>query len=510
MQTYAARVRRALKAGEWYPEDPAWAIAEMTRMLRLARNAPVLKDKPLAIVVPHAGFQYSGVAAAAAYRNLQALDYQRVVLIGPSHVRAFTGFSLPRYDAYETPLGRIPVCAEAEALRDGKLVVDDERADANEHSLELQLPWLKHKLGAFCIVPILVGFTTEATERALAERLAKLPQQGTLYVVSSDFVHYGERFSYTPFGGSIMAAQPRVFELESRAIELFQRLDAAGFRKLIAESDATICGYRGILVLQELLRRVASESHAVALAHYSSAQLGEEREPNSSVSYVSLAFVKGPTPVTSTGPIPAPVSAVLCSPASFLDEAAGQALLRVARATLETELLHESALSTELAKLPEAPQFDCLRAVFVTLKKKGNLRGCVGQVQPTYPLFEATVRAALDAALNDRRFEPVSPSELASLSFELSALTAPVEVPSYRDIVLGKHGIILSVAGHRALFLPQVPLEQGFTLEQTLQALSEKAGLPSDAWKVAEARFSVFTANVFEEPRVAPAKGASP
>lgn len=508
-------IRRAQKAGTWYPQDRAWAIAEMRRMFRQTRAAPTLPGKPIALVVPHAGWTYSGAAAAAAFRQLHRGDYARVVLIGPSHGHLFSGFSLPQFEAYETPLGRIPVCPEAAELRDGELVRDLPEADRGEHSLELELPWLQESLGAFCMLPILVGTTNADSERALAQKLAKLKRDDTLFVVSSDFVHYGARFSYMPFGASVSGARKRILEVENRAIECLGRKDPECYRQLIAKTDATICGYRGQLVLLEWLRQAAPEAGAVTLTHYSSADLREERDQerdqSGSVGYVSLGFV-AKTATTSdraSMPLSAPSAAVACSADAVLDPAIGQQLLQLARATLSTQLQGTDALERALAALPASPRLDCRQAVFVTLKESGQLRGCVGQVEPEYPLFQAIVRSALDAALNDRRFEPVTAKELPELAYEVTALSAPREVPSHRDIVLGKHGIILSAQGRRALFLPQVPGEQGWDLDATLRALANKAGLPEDAWRDRSAHFSVFTGTVFDE-HVQPTRSGHP
>jgi MEMO1 family protein len=501
-QVTTGRVRAVQKAGTWYPDDPAWALAEMHRMFRVARAAPRLEAKPIALVVPHAGWRYSGVAAAAAFGQLHRGDFTRVVLLGPSHGHAFEGFALPDFDIYQTPLGPIPVCSEAAELRDGQLLRDIPEADRGEHSLELELPWLKQSLGPFCLIPIIVGSTNAASERELASRLGKLKNDLTLFVVSSDFVHYGPRFDYMPFGTSVSGAQTRIFELENQAIGLLGRRDAGGFRQLIQSTQATICGYRGQLVLLELLAKLSTKPSAVTLAHYSSAELpperDNERDESGSVGYVALGYVnRAPSNAKPMG-APSPVGA--CSAQDEVAQGTGVQLLELAKAALSTRLLGTDELDRAFGTLPLTPRLDCRQAVFVTLKSRGELRGCVGQVEPEYPLAEAVVRSALDSALNDRRFEPVTAEEFAGLSFELTVLSVPHEVASYRDIVLGKHGIILSSRGRRALFLPQVPGEQGWGLLETLRALANKAGLPEEAWKEQGAKFSVFTGQVFEEP----------
>jgi AmmeMemoRadiSam system protein A len=186
----------------------------------------------------------------------------------------------------------------------------------------------------------------------------------------------------------------------------------------------------------------------------------------------------------------------------------GQRLVRLARAALTTHFFGREDLGRELTAWPKGPERERRQGVFVTLNRtdpdevraKGTLRGCIGQPEPTFPLYYGTVQAALDAALHDSRFEPVAADELSRLEVEVTVLSPRRPVASWRDIRLGTHGIVLQKGDKAALFLPQVAPEQGWTLEQTLTALSEKAGLPPGGWKDG-ASFSVFTGQVFEEHR---------
>ena len=147
-------LRRADLAGSWYPGERSLAAVRASHMMRVASAAPALPGKPVALIVPHAGWDFSGVAAAAAYRGLQRGDFSRVVIIGPSHHSAFAGFSINDWKGYKTPLGAVPMCPEAVTLRDGELVIDARGADQEEHSIEIQLPMLQQRLGSFCLLPI--------------------------------------------------------------------------------------------------------------------------------------------------------------------------------------------------------------------------------------------------------------------------------------------------------------------------------------------------------------------
>jgi len=189
-----------------------------------------------------------------------------------------------------------------------------------------------------------------------------------------------------------------------------------------------------------------------------------------------------------------------------ITDADGQRLVRIARAALNTQLRGADDLSRELSQFPTGSEYERLQGVFVTLNRtdpaeiasEGKLRGCIGQIFPALPVYEAVVEAAVSAALRDTRFYPVQPSELGRLEVEVTALSLPKPVASYQEIRIGTHGIVIEKGGRRAVFLPQVPGEQGWTLEQTLTELSQKAGLPRDAWREG-AKFSVFTGQVFKE-----------
>jgi AmmeMemoRadiSam system protein A len=181
--------------------------------------------------------------------------------------------------------------------------------------------------------------------------------------------------------------------------------------------------------------------------------------------------------------------------------------VRVARGALEADLARDpSALDAALRDLAGAREASRLQAVFVTLKRRdpagiarlGELRGCIGQVVPTYPLDLAVVKSALDAALDDPRFPEVEAWELPKLAVEVTVLSPIVPVSSWKEIRVGTHGMVLEKGSRRALFLPQVAVEQRWTLEETLDHLALKAGLSRDEWR-SGATFSVFTGQVFHE-----------
>lgn len=500
-------VRPPALAGSWYPSSPAVLLATARNFLRQAARAPRPAGRPVALVVPHAGWAYSGLVAAAAYRLLAPGSFARVVVLAPSHHGGFAGYALDESAAWRTPLGEVPIDrAAVEELEVPGLARVVRGVTGPEHAVEIEVPFLQATLGRFSLVPVLVGRAEAGEQAAFAERLARLDDGKTLFVFSSDFTHYGPRFDYEPFGPTV-AARARIRTLDAEAISLLSKLDAGGFRAFLAKNDATICGRNGLATMLELLARIAPKARPTLLAHWASGEMPGIRD-DSSVDYAALAFTRDGT---ATGPAleaPPAIEAVDAA-APPLPERVGQLLVLVARGALEAELAGDEArLAVALEELDDAPEVSRLQAVFVTLKntdplaiaRVGALRGCIGQVVPTYPLDLAVVKSALDAALDDPRFPKVEARELPRLSVEVTVLSPIVPVSSWKEIRVGTHGIVLEKGGRRALFLPQVAVEQRWTLEETLDQLARKAGLSAGDWR-SGASFSVFTGAVFHEGR---------
>jgi AmmeMemoRadiSam system protein A len=372
--------------------------------------------------------------------------------------------------------------------------------------VEIELPFLQAALDRFCLVPILVGDTRAEDERAFAESLTTLDDGRTLFVFSSDFAHYGPRFGYTPFGALSPETREKIREMDERAIDLLSEGNARGFRAYLRESGNTICGRHGLRTMLELLPRIAPEARSVLLAHYASFDLLGMQDENS-VTYVTMAFVRGPEAPPAETPL---LGLPRLDGASFdappVSPEAGDALVRLARAALETQLAGGNELERTLAGWPTGPEYERRQGVFVTLKRRdpdefhqnGRMRGCFGEVDPRFPLYVETVQAAVGAALNDPRFEPVTAFDLGRIEVEVTVLSPRHPVESWRDIEVGTHGIVLEKGDNAAVFLPQVPVENGWTLPETLAALSKKAGLPEDGWEEG-ARLSIFTGQVFGE-----------
>jgi AmmeMemoRadiSam system protein B/uncharacterized protein (TIGR00296 family) len=503
-----ARVRPPAVAGTWYPADRARLVSAAHFLMRLAASAPTPSGRPVALVVPHARWSRSGLAAASAFRLLGREEFDRVVVVAPAHDAVFPGYVLDDAAAWRTPLGDVALCPEARAILEGRGARVAEGVADKESSVEAELPFLQTALGRFCLVPVLVGDVDAAAEDALAARLARLDDGRTLYVFSSDFTRYGPRFDFTPFGSLSPATLDWIRDLDRRAIGLLSTLDGAGFRSFLDETRATLCGRNALATMLDLLPRLPGELRSFLLAHYLSAELPSAQD-DASVSYVALAFVRPSRSAREGGhgaPIrglPSPEAAPADAPAPSDETGAG--LVRLARAALRTELLGTDDLDRALHAWPVGPEEERRQAVFVSLyrldpaeaRERGELRGRAGQAGPAFPLYYGTVEAALDAA---RTSSPVTADELERLRVEVTVPGPTRPVASWRDIRLGVDGILLEESDKTPLLLPQVPRERGWTLEEALAVLAGEAGLPPDGWR-SGATLSVFPVRTFAEGR---------
>lgn len=473
-------VRPAAVAGSWYPGDAKELGAYLDRQLDAAAKEPAAVDgRVRALIAPHAGYAFSGAVAARAYRIVRGQRYDRVVLLGPSHHADFRGLAAYDVDAFETPLGRVPLDRDAaEQLRRSPLLQGAPAGPDREHSLEMQLPYLQRALApGWRLLPLLVGRIEEADYPALAEALRPLLDDRTLVVVSSDFTHYGPRFRYLPFPPDDGAAAS-IRQLDMGAYERIEARDPAGFLAYQGETGITVCGFRPIALLLQLLPKETG----VRLVAYdtSGAQQADYRH---SVSYLAIAFT---------------------TPAAHGAGTSLEWLHRLAVLGVRRAVDANGAVDGEIERLLAAAPED-VRApagAFVTLRNGGKLRGCIGYVAPIKPAWEAVLDNAASAAVRDPRFPPVSPRDLPLLEVEVSVLTEPVPIADWQAFQPGRDGIVLEKSGRRAVFLPEVATQQGWGREETLTRLAVKAGLPPDAWRDG-AQFAVFTARVYEAPLMA-------
>ena len=294
-------VRMASHAGSWYPSD----ANELKKLLdRLLGGASVVSSQIAlrAIVAPHGGYRYSGQTAAWSYKSLNRAVVKRVFILGPCHHVYVDGCALPAAEIthYSTPLGDLEldlaVIHQLRTLAGMKTFTLEN--DLEEHSIEMQLPFLKYMLGSVKIVPIYVGSIAQNEESVFGQYLSNyIDNPETLFVISSDFCHWGHRFRFTPQAAPAAASAPLVYPLLSAngKIEALDRVgmdlivaqDVHGFFKYCQSTGNTICGKNGLLILMETLRQAKNRCD-INFVHYSQSGLLPQ-EPTREDSCVSYA-----------------------------------------------------------------------------------------------------------------------------------------------------------------------------------------------------------------------------
>lgn len=468
MNSTPAMTRPAAVAGMFYPASPEALRASVRDFLDAA---PVDgRDAPKVLIVPHAGYVYSGSTAGHGYATLRAASgrIRRVVLIGPAHRVAVRGVAAPTVGYFETPLGRVALDRSAlDALAQSPQVVASDRAHAAEHALEVQLPFLQEVLGDFTVVPLVVGDASPEEVASVLERVWGGPE--TLIVVSSDLSHY------LPY-------------------DVARQVDAASLAQMLELGPALgheqACGATAINALLLLARRRGLRPRLLAAC--SSGDTAGDRDRV--VGYAALAFAEGSMRTER----PEDDARTEAASGDGDQAARGKALLAHARHAIES--LFQRGNGTAL---PEGSFLDEPGATFVTLRLNGELRGCIGSLAAEQPLRHDVTRNARAAALRDPRFPPLSGEELDGLDIEVSLLSParPLAFEDEEDLLRqlegDQPGLVLEFGPRRSTFLPQV-WEQLPDPRDFLRHLKAKAGLPPDFWSI-DIRVSRYTVEKWTE-----------
>jgi AmmeMemoRadiSam system protein B/AmmeMemoRadiSam system protein A len=480
--TPAKNILRSSIAGTWYSADANTLSKQIDALFQKAEVKP--RNDVIALILPHAGYQYSGQTAAMAIKSI-AKEYNRIVVIGPSHrVPMEDILSVPMATHYQTPLGEIELDVEfINKLLQYPLFQNAPSAQEYEHSTQIQVPLLQHVQKKFKLVPIVAGNCSQDAIIKAGNILKSLVDEGTLVVASSDFTHYGPGYGYVPFRENI---QEQLKKLDMGAFEYIAKLDSKGFLEYRRKTGATICGYVPIAILLSML----GQGVKAELINYATS--GELMgDFTNSVSYLGVTFYGAWQKSAQNEP--------QANRAELTDKDKKE-LLVLARKSILYALANQRAPEASELGVTVSDAMMIPRAAFVTLRENSQLRGCIGDVFPQRPLFKSVILNAINAAFNDRRFLPVEVAECNDIKIEISALTAPSPIASPDKIRIGIDGVVLNKDGRSALFLPQVAPEQGWGLNEMLANLSLKAGLPADAWKEG-ASFLVFQAVVFGEEK---------
>ncbi|MCJ7531267.1 MAG: AmmeMemoRadiSam system protein B, partial [Anaerolineales bacterium] len=459
------KVRPPAVAGSWYPGT----AGELTELVdSYLDEAERLDGEPIALIVPHAGYDYSGSIAAYGFKQMEGIPYDVAVIIAADHQAPLSNpISVWAEGGFETPLGTVAVnkgLAEKLIAADPQYISFDPAAHEGEHTLEIELPFLQRVCPTCSIVPILMGSDDDEAVKALATALLNvLPGHRAVIIASSDLSHYP---SYDD-----------ALRVDEATLDAILTGDTTRVRQSIKETMAKgipnlatcACGEAPILVTMKVAAGMGADT--ITLLTYSNSGDLPFGDPKQVVGYGAVMFWRYQPP--------------------DLTEEQKKTLLALARSTLEKNLKSNTIPPYNT----NDPALTRHSGVFVTLTKNGELRGCIGRMWADLPLYQAVQEMAVQAATSDPRFPPMTSEELSQVKIEISVLSPLRRLTDLEQIKIGTHGLVIHKSGHQGVFLPQVPVEQGWDRNTYLDNLCLKAGLDESCWKDNPVLYS-FTAIV--------------
>ncbi len=478
-------IREPVVAGSFYPGDPGTLRNAVRQYME---DATVnIEGKVLGLVSPHAGYSFSGGTAAYAYKALEGKDINLVILLGPSHHAYINGFSVYDKGAWRTPLGEVMVDEEFTSNLQGYSDLIDYYPEGHisEHSLEVQLPFLQEVLKDFKIVPIVFSIDNLKVCSILANALFKeLQKRDNWVIIASTDLYHG--YDYEVAKEVTGKVDEYIKDLDCRALLEYDR-------SMRARGACAACGISAVVTMILTVENFGANK-AMLLNRTNSADVTGQRD-GYVVGYGAWAIVKSDSAKAEKEEKEEEEEVEKkeeLGVQSLTDEEKEE-LLTVARKTINKYVRNSNIpeFNVKSEKLKEKS------GVFVTLKKKGALRGCIGFVVAEEPLYLAVRDMAISAATRDPRFPPLRPSEIDEIDIEISVLTPFRRVEDVDEIEVGRDGLMIRKDFMSGLLLPQVPVEQGWDRKTFLEHTCYKAGLPSNAWKDAE--IWKFQALVFSE-----------
>jgi AmmeMemoRadiSam system protein B/AmmeMemoRadiSam system protein A len=483
-QTAESFIRDPVVAGKFYPADSSKLRNALKYFFADAVSGG--KDRPLAIIAPHAGYIYSGQIAADAFNQAKNFDYDVVIILGTNHTTPdFNKISIYPRGAFCTPLGIAQIDQNITdlLLKEDADCVSDIKPHESEHSVETQVPFIQYLFPNAKIVPIIIGSADLQLCTKFGKALAKiLKDKKALIVASSDLSHYPKYEDAVSTDKNTLNVIKKMNTSHIQQ-ELYRKVNS-GIPSLVT----CACGEGTILALITAANDLGGNNASIiSYANSGNTLVGDNDRV---VGYGAVAFYKTAQNTNVTEKIDKNISNEYSTELDSLDKIS---LLKLARRSIEQYLTSETLpLPRNLTNLMNSK-----RGAFVTLKKNGELRGCIGSMVETLPLYNVVGKMALQAAFNDTRFHPLEFNELSQIEIEISVLTPLVKINNADEIVLGRDGVVLKKGNKQAVFLPQVATEQGWSKEQFLTQLCYKAGLNATDWKTAT--LSTFKAEVFSE-----------
>ncbi|KUG23217.1 putative acr [hydrocarbon metagenome] len=478
-------VREPAVAGKFYPESAAKLKLAVEKLLQEAIPAKV--KKPVAIIVPHAGYIYSGQICADGFKQVTGQQFDFVVILGTKHTNSdIEKIALYPGDGFRTPLGTVLVEKNIIHLLKKTDPIDcmlDKSLHETEHSIEVMVPFIQIVFPKAKIVPIVIGSQNIQTCIRFGQALAKvLKNKNALIIASSDLSHYPSAEDANIIDRETLSAIAGLDPV------VFQNTLQSQRNRNLPNLYTSACGEAPIIVAMAAAKSLgASYGSIISYANSGDTSIGERSRVVGYGAVVLTADGVG----NDTGILP---QIKQTDPSATLTPSDKKTLLTFARKTLSRLFSTDTApLARNFSAILQQP-----RGVFVTLKKRGELRGCIGRIVGDEPLGKIVGTMAIQAAFNDARFNPLTADELKDVEIEISVLTPIKPIAGATDVVVGQDGVLLNKEGHQAVFLPQVATEQKWNREELLDNLCRKSGLETGCWKK-DAQLSTFQTVVFSE-----------
>jgi MEMO1 family protein len=464
-------IRSPAVAGSFYPSDPKKLDSDLTSLLDKSTEITI-SGKPRILIVPHAGISYSGEVAASGFKQLEGMNNLRVIILGASHTNQYNYSAVDNSDYWQTPQGKVEVDNDFVAtLVNGVSIRADKNPHVKEHSLEMEIIFLQKVLKNFKIVPILLGQTSDELQNALAHKLAYNFDDNTILIISTDLSHYPN------WKDANTSDNLLVDSILLNNVDLFEQTLADITARKFPNEITAACGQDAIKVALKMAGILGIINFQKIKYENSGDVTGDKSRV---VGYASLIGVS---------------ESIMYSSPAFNKNIQKEAL-EIARNTLD------SYLST--GKIPDIKsQSTVLQeplGVFTTLTKNGLLRGCIGEFEPTKPLYKVIKSTTVSSATEDKRFLPVTTDELKDIKIEISVMTPRRKVTDWKNIKLGTEGVVIQRGVSGGTFLPQVASDNNWDLEKFLSELcSQKAGLEKNCYKDPTANIYSFEVTNFAE-----------
>ena len=462
--------RQAVVAGRFYPSSPIELKKELDKLFEKAgkqRTINVKSDEEIrAIVSPHAGYIFSGTVSASAFLPLKGnKNIKRIFLIGSSHNAWFDKASIYYSGSYVTPLGKLKVDTEIakSLLKDSEVFTYLAEAHLPEHSLEVQLPFLQYLLGnKFTIIPILLGAHSRETPKLVAQHLEKFFQPGNLIVISTDLSHY------PAYNDAVKVDKQTIDALCSNEPDSFLERLKNNEKQAILNLSTSMCGWTSALTLMYLTEKKENIRY-VPVLYQNSGDIPLYGDKSRVVGYQSVLILQKSEEAMKF----------------HLTEEEEMSLLEIARASIYENLNFSDPTFAKKSKISQA--LKKATGVFISVYCDSELRGCIGRIESSIPLYESVKELAVNAAFHDARFRSVTLEEIKDTRIEISVLTPLKRISSIEEIIPGKHGILIRNHGRSGTYLPQVATKTGWNAQQMVEHCArEKAGLNGDDLKDAD------------------------